>query len=81
MTMDYNYIFLTYDALLEFASGRTFQSAEFSQSEQLCEILMRKDRKWSHPKIFIKHIENRGIIFYTHSIDKKRGLLYDLSTF
>ena len=35
MTMDYNYIFLTYDALLEFASGRTFQSAEFSQSEHL----------------------------------------------
>ena len=79
--MDYNYIFLTYDALLEFASGRTFQSAEFSQSEQLCDILMRKDSKWSHPKIFIKHIENRGVIFYTHSIDKKRGLLYDLSTF
>ena len=64
--MDYNYIYLTYDALLEFASGRTFQSAEFSQSEQLCDILMRKDRKWSHPKIFIKHIENRGVIFYTH---------------
>jgi hypothetical protein len=79
--MDYNYIYLTYDALLEFASGRTFQSAEFSQSEQLCDILMRKDKKWSHPKIFIKHIENRGVIFYTHAIDKKRGLLYDLSTF
>lgn len=79
--MDYNYIFLTYDALLEFASGRTFQSAEFSQSEQLCNILMRKTVEWSHPKIFVKHTEKRGIIFYTHSIDKKRGLLYDLSTF
>ena len=79
--MDYNYIFLTYDALLEFASGRTFQSAEFSQSEQLCNILMRKNVEWSHPKIFVKHTEKRGIIFYTHSIDKKRGLLYDLSTF
>ena len=79
--MDYNYIFLTYDALLEFASGRTFQSAEFSQSEQLCNILMRKNVEWSHPKIFVKHTEKRGVIFYTHSIDNKRGLLYDLSTF
>lgn len=79
--MEYNYIFFTYDALLEFASGRTFQSAEFSQSEQLCNILMRKKIEWNHPKIFIQEIDKRGVIFYTSTIDKKRGLLYDLSTF
>lgn len=63
--MDYNYILFTYDALLEFASGRSFQSAEFSQSEQLCDILMRNNVKWEHPKIFVKEIDKRGIIFYT----------------
>ena len=79
--MEYNYILFTYDALLEFASGRTFQSAEFSQSEQLCNILMKKEIQWEHPTIFIKCVEKRGVIFYTHTLDKKRGLLYDLSTF
>lgn len=79
--MDYNYILFTYDALLEFASGRSFQSAEFSQSEQLCDILMRNNVKWEHPKIFVKEIDKRGIIFYTKSFDKKKGLLYDLTTF
>lgn len=77
----YNYIFFTYDALLEFASGRTFQSAEFSQSEQLCNILMQMDKTWSHPTICVEFVAKNGVIFYTKSIDKKRGLLFDFDTF
>lgn len=79
--MKFKYILFTYDALLEFASGRTFQSAEFSQSEQLCGILMQKSCDWSHPVINIVFTDNQGVIFYTQNIDKKQGLLFDLDTF
>ena len=77
----FNYILFTYDALLEFASGRTFQSAEFSQSEQLCNILMQNDKVWSHPTICVEFVAKNGVIFYTKNIDKKRGLLFDFDTF
>ena len=77
----YNYILFTYDALLEFASGRIFQSAEFSQSEQLCGILMQKGSDWSHSVIYVEFTEKNGVIFYTRRIDKKRGLLFDFDTF
>ena len=79
--MIFKFILFTYDALLEFASGRTFQSAEFSQSEQLCGILMQKNRDWSHPVIKVEFTDKQGVIFYTQNIDKKRGLLFDLDTF
>lgn len=75
------YILLTYDALFEFASGRTFQSAEFSQSEQLYQLLMQQSSDWSHPTIHVTMTAKKGAIFYTDSIDKKRGLLFDLDTF
>lgn len=77
----YNYILFTYDALLEFASGRTFQSAEFSQSEQLCNILMQRDNNWFNPTIYVEFVAKNGVIFYTKNIDKKRGLLFDFETF
>lgn len=77
----YHYILVTYDALLEFASGRTFQSAEFSQSEQLCNILMQKEIEWTHSAISVELTEKSGVIFYTKKIDKKRGLLFDFDTF
>lgn len=79
--MKFKYILFTYDALLEFASGRTFQSAEFSQSEQLCNVLMQKGTSWSHPCINLAKTDKQGIIFYTSQIDKKRGLLFDFETF
>lgn len=79
--MKYKYILFTYDALLEFASGRNFQSAEFSQSEQLCAILMQKSNVWSHPNIEVVFTGKQGVIFYTKHVDKKRGLLFDLDTF
>lgn len=75
------YILFTYDALLEFASGRNFQSYEFSQSEQLCEILMGKSEEWNHPTIYLSKINGRGLIFFTRKLDEKRGLLFDLDTF
>lgn len=77
----YHYILVTYDALLEFASGRIFQSAEFSQSEQLCNILMQKGNEWTHSAISVEFTEKSGVIFYTKKIDKKRGLLFDFDTF
>lgn len=75
------YILFTYDALLEFASGRFFQSFEFSQSEQLCEILTCRGEKWNHPTIYLSKIKDRGLIFFTKKLDEKRGLLFDLDTF
>lgn len=44
-----HYIFITVDALTEFASNRYFQSAEFSQSEELCDLLLGKEVNWPHP--------------------------------
>jgi hypothetical protein len=77
----YHYILFTYDALLEFASGRIFQSAEFSQSEQLCNILIQKGSEWAHSAISVEFTEKNGVIFYTRKIEKKRGLLFDFDTF
>ena len=76
-----HYIFITVDALTEFASNRYFQSAEFSQSEELCDLLLGKEVNWSHPTLLLTEIEERGKVIYTENIDTKKGLLFDLDTF
>lgn len=75
-----NYIYITYDAITEFASDRFFQSAEYSESIMLCNILRGKEEKWQHNKIAFKLVKN-GCFFYTEKLDKKRGIIFDLSTF
>lgn len=76
-----HYIFITLDALTEFASNRFFQSAEFSQSEELCGLLSQKDTKWSPQTLYCSVIENRGCFLYTERLNTKEGLLFDLDTF
>ena len=76
-----NYILITYDAVLEFASGRSFQSAEYEDGLCLCRIL--KDQEgyhWESSRIHSKVCKN-GIIFFTKKIDRKRGVCFDMSTF
>lgn len=75
-----NYIYITYDAITEFASDRFFQSAEYSESIMLCNILRGKEEKWQHNKIAFKLVKN-GCFFYTEKLNKKRGIIFDLSTF
>ena len=69
-----NYIYITYDAITEFASDRFFQSAEYSESIMLCNILRGKEKKWQHNKIAFKLVKN-GCFFYTEKLDKKRGII------
>ncbi len=75
-----NYIFITYDAITEFASDRFFQSAEYNESSMLCNILQGNTPKWEHNKIVFKTAKN-GSFFYTEKLNKKQGLIFDLSTF
>lgn len=75
-----DYIFISYDAVQEFAADRFYQSAEFEQSRKLCAILRGESEEWEHGRIFIKK-EKKGVFFYTEQIDRKRGVIFDLSTF
>lgn len=75
-----DYIFITYDAVQEFAADRFYQSAEFEQSRKLCAILRGESEEWEYGRIFFKK-EKKGDFFYTEQIDRKRGILFDLSTF
>ena len=75
-----NFVFITYDAIVEFASDRFFQSAEYLESSMLCDVLQGASTYWEHNKIVFQ-ITEKGCFFYTHKLDKKQGLIFDLSTF
>ena len=75
-----NFIFITYDAIVEFASDRFFQSAEYLESSMLCDVLQGASTYWEHNNIVFQ-ITEKGCFFYTHKLDKKQGLIFDLSTF
>ena len=75
-----DYIFITFDAVQEFAVDRFYQSAEFEQSQKLCSFLRGEDDNWIHHRIFTKRVK-KAIYFYTELIDRQRGILFDLSTF
>ena len=69
-----NFIFITYDAIVEFASDRFFQSAEYLESSMLCDVLQGASTYWEHNKIVFQ-ITEKGCFFYTHKLDKKQGLM------
>ena len=75
-----DYIFISYDAVQEFAADRFYQSAEFEQSRRLCSILRGESEDWEHRRIYLKK-DKKGIFLYTEKMDRKRGVLFDLTTF
>ena len=75
-----DFIFISYDAVQEFAADRFYQSAEFEQSRKLCAILRCESQEWEHQRISIKN-EKKGVFFYTEQINSKKGILFDLTTF
>lgn len=75
-----DYIFISYDAVQEFAADRFYQSAEFEQSRKLCSILRDESVDWDHRRIYYKK-DKKGVFFYTEQMDRKRGILFDLSSF
>lgn len=75
-----DYIFITYDAIEEFTSGRFFQSYEFSDSIDLCKVLKGESTNWNHHSIHLSNTE-RGLVFYSKLFDKKNGIIFDLTTF
>lgn len=74
------YIFISGDAVQEFAADRFYQSAEFEQARKLCAILKGESQEWDHQRIFIKK-NKKGVFFYTEQIKKNQGILFDLTTF
>lgn len=76
-----NYIHITYDAVLEFTSGRNYQSAEFETGASLCQILKGlPPSNWPTGKILMKEFRD-GIVFFTDKIERKKGVCFDLNTF
>lgn len=75
-----DYIFITYDAIEEFTSGRFFQSYEFSDSVDLCRVLKGETLGWDHHSIHLKETD-RGIVFFAKTFDKKKGIIFDLTKF
>lgn len=75
-----DYILISYDAVQEFAADRFYQSAEFEQSKKLCAILRGESEVWEPQRIYFKK-DKKGGFFYTERMERKRGVLFDLSTF
>lgn len=74
------YIYITYDAVLLFASDRFLQSSENEASSTLCDILRQKEANWSHPLIHL-HYTDKGIVFFSKTDNIKKALVFDLDTF
>lgn len=76
-----NFLHITYDAILEFTSGRTFQSAEFADGANICHCIRgNAEAGLNFHNILFKRTEN-GLFLFTRRIDKKRGVCFDFSTF
>lgn len=76
-----NYIHITYDAVLEFTSGRTYQSAEYNNGAKICQLLRGLEvNDWFSARIMLKRCKS-GFVFYTKEIDRKRGVCFDMGTF
>lgn len=71
-----NYIYITYDALVEFTSGRFFQNAEYTIGEHLCCLFRGEEQSWIHNRILLKRTM-RGLVFYTAQIDMNKALIFD----
>jgi superfamily I DNA/RNA helicase len=74
------YVYLTLDAIELFAQIRQFQSAEYSETSMLCEVLKGNIQNWDYSEIKIVS-KPEGIIFYTNKIDKNKGILFDYDNF
>lgn len=74
------YIFVTYEAILQFASDRFLQTAENEASRILCKVLRQEQEEWSHPTIFLHYTDN-GAVFFASGSGYKEGLVFDLETF
>ena len=75
-----DYIFISADALHEFATNRFYQSADYEQCSQLLRVLKRETNEWSSSCLFLTKVA-KGLVFHTAKIDKKKGVLFDLTTF
>ena len=75
-----DYIFISADALEEFATNRFYQSADYEQCAQLLSVLKRDSNTWDNHRLFLTEVA-RGIVFHTAKIDKKKGVLFDLTSF
>ncbi len=74
------YIFITYDAIVLFASDRFLQTFENDASVALCQILKLKSDSWAHNRIFLHKCE-KGLVFFTPGSSYTKGIIFDLSTF
>lgn len=80
MTM-LRYIHITYDAVMAFASGRTFQSAEFEEGAKIAQLFKHKVcGGWNNAQIMLHEAKN-GIFFFTSSIKKNQGVCFDMQSF
>lgn len=75
------YIHITYDAVLEFTSGRMYQSAEYNNGAKICHLLRGNEvNDWYSSRIFFKKGKN-GSLFFTKKPDRKRGVCFDMESF
>lgn len=78
------YLFITLDAIRQFATVRQFQSIEFRESKLLCSVLKANSTDWESSKYHKIRFEKNpkgGAFFYTNLIDKKHGIIFDFSYF
>jgi len=77
----FKYLYISYDAICEFASNRFFQSADYGPSTMLAKLLKRESEEWNHPRLGLLVTEKEGSFLFGNNPDKKRGVLIDYATF
>lgn len=80
MESENSYLFISYDAVKNITANRFFQSREFPQAINLCKFLKGELEEWSENNIVAVSTRS-GKVILTDRPDKKRGILFDLTTF
>lgn len=74
------YYMFTFDAIEAFMRNSKLQSVDFEDGLNFYYFLLNPDSDWKNDAISLTRSKD-GIIFHTGSIDKKKGLLFDLTSF
>lgn len=74
------YLFITYDALKAITGNRFFQSIDFTQTQSLIKFLKGELSHFQEENVVSFSTKN-GIILLSEKTDKKRGVIFDLTTF
>lgn len=75
-----NYIYISYDAIVEITSTHKLQSADFNESAMLCQAIRGEVDDWTYGLLNFK-LTDKGAFFFSREKQIKKGIVFDLTTF